>query len=43
MIDKIVAVIFDENFGEYLWAALPIVCIILGAIIFTIVALAQAE
>lgn len=43
MVNKIRNVIADEHFGDYVMAALPIVCIILGAILFTVVALAQAE
>ena len=41
MIDKIAAVVSDENFVEYVWAAIPIVAIILGAIAFTVIALAR--
>ncbi len=39
MVSKIVAAVSDENFGEYVWAAVPIVVIILGAIAFGAIAL----
>ena len=39
MLSKIVAVISDENFGEYVWAAVPIVAIILGMIAFAVISL----
>ena len=42
MVSKIVTVISDENFGEYVWAAVPVVAIILGAIAFAVIALLQA-
>ena len=41
MINKIAAAISDENFVEYVWAAIPIIAIILGAIAFTVIALSQ--
>ena len=42
MVSKIVAVISDENFGEYVWAAVPIVAIILGIIAFVVISLVRA-
>ena len=41
MVSRIRNAIADEKFGDYVLAALPIVCIILGAIAFTVIALAQ--
>lgn len=43
MVSKIRNVIVDDHFGDYVEAALPVVCIILGAIAFTVVALAQGR
>ena len=43
MVSKIRNVIAGDNFGDYVLAALPVVCIILGAIAFTVIALAQGR
>ena len=43
MMNKVRSVIADEKFGDYVLAALPIVCIILGAIVFTVVALVRGQ
>ena len=43
MVKKIVAVISDENFGEYVWAVIPIAAIILGIIAFVAISLAKSQ
>lgn len=43
MVKKIVAVVSDENFGEYVWAAIPVVAIILGIIAFVAISMAKAQ
>lgn len=43
MVSKIVATVSDENFGSYVWAAIPVVAIILGIIAFVAIALAKAQ
>lgn len=42
MVSKIRSVISDENFGEYVWAAVPIIAIILGAFAFLAISLVKA-
>ena len=42
MVSKIVAVISDENFGEYVWAAVPVIAIILGAIAFAVITMVRS-
>ncbi len=42
MVSKIVAVISDENFGEYVWAAVPVIAILLGIIALVAIALARS-
>lgn len=42
MVSKIISVVSDEIFGEYFWAAVPIVTIILGAIAFLAISLVKA-
>ena len=39
MVSKIVSVVSEELFGEYFWAAVPVVAIILGAIAFAAISL----
>ncbi|MDE2785915.1 MAG: hypothetical protein OXL37_04560 [Chloroflexota bacterium] len=39
MVSKIVSAVADELFGEYFWAAVPVVVIILGAIAFLAIGL----
>ncbi len=39
MVSKIVSVVADELFGEYFWAAVPVVAIILGIIALTAISL----
>ena len=39
MVSKIVSVVADELFGEYFWATVPVVAIILGAIAFVAIGL----
>jgi len=41
LISKIVSVVADEIFGEYFWAAVPVVAIILGIIALTAISLLQ--
>lgn len=43
MVSRIRNAIADEHFGDYVMAALPVVCIILGAIAFTVIALVKAQ
>lgn len=42
MVSKIISVVADEIFGEYFWAAVPVVAIILGAIAFLAISLVKA-
>ena len=42
MVSKIMAVMSDENISEYIWAAVPIAAIILGAIAFAAISLLRA-
>ena len=39
MVDKIRKIVSDEHFGEYVWAAVPVIAIILGAIAFAAISL----
>ena len=39
MVSKIVSVVADGLFGEYFWAAVPVVAIILGIIALTAISL----
>lgn len=41
MVSKIRAVMADENLVDYIWAAVPIVAIILGIIAFAAISLAR--
>ena len=42
MVGKIVSAMSDGSISEYIWAAVPIVAIILGAIAFAAIAWARA-
>ena len=42
MFRKLSAIVADDHFVDYLWAALPVALIILGAIAFIVIGLMKA-
>ena len=43
MVSKIREIVSDEYFGEYVWAAVPVIAIVLGAIAFAAIAWVRAS
>ena len=42
MVGKIVSVMSDGNISEYIWVAVPVIAIILGAIAFAVITMVRS-